>query len=128
MPGYYSLVNPTYAPAMRNILSITNGFPAIVTTTFDGIVPGDNGYLSGLIVRLIVPNFFGMTQANQLQGTITVLNSSQFAIDIDTTFFDPFVIPTNQPGSVYTPGQVTPIGEKNSQLTQATFNILPPQI
>jgi hypothetical protein len=128
MPGYYSLVNPVYTPAMRNILSITNDFPAVVTTTFDGVVPGDNGYLTGLIVRLIIPPNFGMTQANQLLGTITVISTSQFSITIDTTSFDPFVIPTTQPGSNYTAAQVVPVGEVNSQLTQATFNVLPPQI
>lgn len=129
-PNYYAVQFPTFQQAMRNILSITNAENALVTTTFDGVNPGDHQYSSGLIVRLIVPEGFGMQLSTpqvgiESVGAITVINSTQFTIPIDTTNLDPFVVPSFQPGHYGTPAVVTPVGEINSQLDQATRNILP---
>jgi hypothetical protein len=115
-----ALTNPTYMPAVRDIAAITNAPQALVTTTFP------HSYISGLIVRLIIPNNFGMTLINQSQGTITVTSDTQFTIDIDTTQVDPFVIPDVQPGNNYTAAQVTPIGEIAAILTGSFVNVLTP--
>lgn len=123
--SYYAVQNPTFQPAMRNVLSITQDKQALVTTTFDGTNPGDHNYSTGLIARLIIPVGFGMEQANELYGPITVISSSTFTIPIDTTNFDPFVIPNRNPGSFGTPAIVVPIGEVNEILIQATQNVLP---
>src|SRR5208282_3849876 len=125
-PNYYAVQNPVFQRAMRNILSITQDINALVTTTFDGVNPGNHQYSTGLIARLYVPNGFGMVQANALEGTISVVNDTQFTITIDTTTFDAFVIPTYTPGKFGTPAQVVPVGEENSILTEATQNILNP--
>lgn len=124
-PNYYAVQFPTFQRAMRNILTITQDENALVTTTLDGINPGNHQYSTGLIVRLYIPKGFGMTQANELSGPITVVNDTQFTIPINTTNFDPFVVPDYQPGAFGTPAQVVPIGEVNSILTQATQNVLP---
>ena len=124
-PNYYAVQFPMFQRAMRNILSITQDENALVTTTFDGVNPGNHQYLTGLIVRLYVPSGFGMVQANELSGSITVINDTQFTIPIDTTNFDAFVVPDYQPGAFGTPAQVVPIGEENDSLTQATQNVLP---
>jgi len=79
--------NPVFQRAMRVISSITNANPAVVTTTFD------HQYLTGLIVRLNIPKGYGMSQANQLYGPITVTGSTTFTIDIDSTLFDTFIVP-----------------------------------
>jgi len=123
--SYYAQQFPVFQRAMRNILSITQAEEALVTTTFDGVNPGNHQYSTGLIVRLYVPNGFGMVQANQLSGPIKVVNDTQFTITIDTTNFDAFVIPDRQPGNFATPAQVVPIGEVSSMLIQATNNVLP---
>jgi hypothetical protein len=115
-----ALVSPTYMPAVRDIAAITNAPQALVTTTFP------HSYISGLIVRLIIPNNFGMTLVNQSQGTITVTSDTEFTIDIDTTQVDPFVIPAVQPGNNYTAAQVTPIGEIAAILTGSFVNVLTP--
>lgn len=132
MPVFYAVQQPTYQPAMRNILSITQANPAVVTTTFDGTNPGDHLYKSGLIVRLDIPVNYGMEQANSLYGPITVLSDSTFSIDIDTTNMDPFVAPAAPvviSGKYYTrngnPAQSVPIGEINKQLINAVKNVLP---
>lgn len=124
-PNYYAQPFPPFQRAMRNILSITQDENALVTTTYDGINPGAHQYETGLIARLYVPYGFGMVQANQLYGTITVVNDTQFTITIDTTTFDPFVVPSYNPGHFGTPAQVVPIGEVNELLTEATQNVLP---
>lgn len=123
-PNYYAQPFPIFQRAMRNILSITQAENALVTTTYDGINPGNHDYSTGLIVRLYVPDGFGMTQANQLQGIVTKVNDTQFTITIDSTNFDAFVVPDFQPGAFGTPAQVVPVGQINSILTQATQNVL----
>jgi len=115
---------PTYQPAMRIVTDITRSFPAIVTTTFD------NQYLSGTIVRLYIPLYFGMQQINQLSGTITVINPTQFSIDINSTDFDLFFVPAPllgqlPPGAQTQYAQVVPVGEISSMLEAATVNVLP---
>ena len=92
--------------------------PAVVTTTID------HDYLSDEIVRLIIPDGFGMTQANNLTGTITVSGNTTFTIDIDTAFFDVFAAPSPLPTS-YTCAQVLSIAEISSTLAGATKNVLP---
>jgi hypothetical protein len=110
---------------MRNILSITQSFPVVVVTTFDGINPGAHDYMDGLIVRLMIPPHFGMVQANQLSGTVTVIDANSFTLDIDTRTFDPFVVPGYVPGKNGTPANVVPVGSVNEILTPATQNVLP---
>ncbi len=119
----YALRFPVYRPAMRVLLTITNAFPALVTTTLDGVVPAAHGYITGTIVRIDIPTGFGMTQANQLTGTITVVSPTTFTVTIDTTHFDTFITPTLWPNS-YQRAQVIPIGEDNSILTAAVQNVL----
>ena len=109
---------PVFQPAMRVISSITNGFPAVVTTTFD------HQYISGTVMRLYVPVGYGMVQANQLYGDIVVTGATTYTIDIDTTFFDPYLTPSTFPEtSQY--AQCIPIGENNDILTASVQNVLP---
>ncbi len=111
-------MNPTYQPAMRIISAITNANPLEVTTTFA------HNYLTGEIVRLVIPVGFGMNQARNYYGPITVTSPTTFTLPLDSTDFDPFVIPADNPGHFYTQAQVVPIGEVTSMLTGATRNVL----
>lgn len=117
--------NPSFQPAMRVITAITNATMAEVTTMYD------HQYSDGLIVRIDVPNADGMFQINQQTGLIVVTSPNTFLISIDTTFYDAFVIPedVNNPGlpppGVQVCAFAVPVGESNSQLSQATRNILP---
>lgn len=120
MPYYSALQNPIYKPAVRDITAITNAFPLQVTTSFA------HSYLTGLIVRLRIPQGFGMTELNDVQGLITVNSTTTFTMDIDSTNLDTFVIPPNNP-PYYTPAQVTPIGEDAAILSQSFVNVLTPQ-
>jgi hypothetical protein len=115
----YANPNPIFQPAMRLIASITNANPATVTTTFA------HQYDTGLIVRLDIPPACGMQGANGMKGAITVIDSTSFSIDIDTSLFDAFSIPVSPGPFDFTCAQVVPIGEVNDTLYLATRNILP---
>lgn len=124
MPYYGALTNPTFEPAVRDIAAITNSYPVVVTTTFA------HSYLSGLIVRIVIPVGlgYGMEQLNQYVASIIVTGDTTFTMNTDTSNYDPFVIPmeaVNQP--LFTPAQVVPVGELTSQLDQSFVNILTPQ-
>jgi len=111
-------VSPLFQPAMRQITAVTNAFPALVTTSFA------HDYPDGTVVRLNIPPYFGMLQANSLTGTITNNgNPSQFLIDIDTRTFSPFVIPLDE-WWYNINANVVAIGEDNSPLQAAEHNSL----
>lgn len=114
----YAYMNPVFKPAMRIITAITNSFPAEVTTSFD------HNYITDTIVRLDIPAGYGMIQADQQFGTISVTGTDTFNIDIDTTFYDIFAAPDTYPDNAQQ-AQVIPIGEDNSILTAAVMNVLP---
>lgn len=109
--------NPTYQPAMRIIIQITQANPAVITTTFD------HDYLSGTIVRLYIPDGYGMRQADKHVGIIDVTSSTTFTIDLDTQRFDAFTIPATFPDS-FQHAQVVPVGQINELLGLATQNVL----
>lgn len=109
---------PVFYPSMRIITAITQNFPALVTTSFN------HGYASGLIIRLVIPLGFGMQQANDLYGSITVTSPTTFTITVDTTYFAPFIVPVSGPASLQY-AQAVPFGEVSSTVYQATVNKLP---
>lgn len=115
----YANPNPTFQPAMRLIAAITNSNPATVTTTFD------HNYITGTIVRLDITHACGMQQANQFFGPIQVTGLTTFTIPLNTTDFDPFVIPVSPNPHINRCSQVVPIGEVNSILAASTQNVLP---
>jgi hypothetical protein len=122
---FYAQPFPVYQPAMRCILSISQSYPVIITTTYDGVNPGAHQYLTGLIVRLNIPQGWGMSTLNRYESKIIVLNSTQFTMPIDTTNLDAYVIPELNPGHFATPPTVTPVGEVSMFLNQSTENVLP---
>lgn len=104
-------------PAMRLISNISQANEAIVTTTFA------HGYLDGEIVRFYIPERFGMQQINEKIAPITILNTTQFSVPIDTTLFDPYATPALAPFDKQC-AQVVPIGEISSQIDGAIKNVL----
>lgn len=120
MPDYPILAQqyPVFQPAMRIISNITNAVQAEVTTSFA------HQYRNGMIVRLIIPQGYGMIQADQLFGPITVTGDTTFLIAIDTTSFSPYTTPVTSPDDAQFP-QAVPFGEVNSTLLASYKNVLP---
>lgn len=103
-----------WLPAANTITSITKANPAIVTTG------SDHGYSTGFNVRIVFPfpyaKSFGMIQINEQVGTITVLSSNSFSININTEGYDTFTV-----GTTLQSAQVIPIGQNtNVDLDDAT--------
>ena len=113
MAGNYAYPNPIFQPAMRIVSAISQSNPVSVTTTFDHL------YISGNIVRLDIPQAFGMPQMNGAYGPITVTGPTTFTMPIDSTTYQAFAIPDPAPP---TSAQVVPFAEINSQLTAAVQN------
>lgn len=87
----------TFTPARIPITGITNANPAVVTT---GV---NHDYFTGYVVRLHVPQPYGMTQLNQQALSITVLTPTTFSLqytqvpvakNVDSRNFYPFVLAT----------------------------------
>jgi len=118
-----AIEDPVFQRAMRVISSITNDYPAVVTTTLA------HQYLDKLIVRLIIPKGYGMIQANRLYAPIIVTGDTTFTIDIDTRYFDIFIVDQiidttdgsgNASGNIYSQVQVTVV---NQPTVGQTFTI-----
>ncbi len=78
-----------FQPALRLISDVTTDFKAIVTTSTD------HGFVSGDVVRIIVPEPYGMTL--NLTAKIDVTASDTFNTEINTLDIEPFVAPTHPP-------------------------------
>lgn len=107
--------SPIFQPAMRIVNAITNGVTALIITSFD------HDYKNGLIVSFRIPKRFGMPKMNNLVGTVTVVGTTTFTVDIDTSFFNAFMVPAGNKQSA----QVIPIAEVSETLLSATENVLP---
>lgn len=56
-----------------------------------------------------------MRQLDQLKGyVVRVPDDMNIVVNINTTYFDAFVVPTTSPLIVINPSQVLPIGDQNT--------------
>lgn len=119
MPGNCRCeTNPLFQPAQRQILSISNGNPALVITSVDHL------YTPGTIVRFYVPQCDGMSEINGLTGEILSTPATiTFFVNIDTTRFTPFALYGGADPHIVECATVVPIGENNAQLNAAVHNI-----
>jgi len=114
----YSFKKPVFGPAMRVIAGISNASPVVITTTLV------HQYINNLIVRIDIPTGFGMENLNGQFAPITILSPTTFSMPIDTTTFNPFVLPATFPPP-HQDAQVVPIAETNERLRGAVQNKLP---
>jgi hypothetical protein len=92
----------TFVPVRQLIDDVTNEVNAEVTTV------DDHGYLTGYVVRVIVPQAYGMNIYEQTK--IVVTGTKTFTTTIDTSWQNDFVAPTFVAnGQGFTEAQVIPI-------------------
>lgn len=108
-------------PSTLLITAITNSKPMVMTTTYDPITAA-NTYIPGMVVKLVVPKSYGMYQANGLSGKILSVLGSVFTLAIDSTNFDPFVIPAS---TAEQPASIVPSGSNNTEYDNTTVYNLP---
>ena len=105
-------INPQYyQPRVYNILSISNGYKTLVTTT----APHD--YVEGQNVRLLISQLYNATQFNEREATVvSIPTSSSMLLDLDSRGFDTFIPNTS---SNSTQPQVVAVGDYNSGVINA---------
>ena len=117
--GTFRLVAPNvevynmFQPSIRNVANITAAASAVVTTLVD------HSYAVGQSIRMKVPAECGMTEMNNLVGTITAVTASTFTLNIDSTAFTAFKFPLPAIGE-WTPAQAVPFGDTATSTYAAT--------
>src|SRR5258708_6168545 len=99
-------------PPALQITSITQTKPQVVTTLADPITQ-QNTYIAGQLVKLNIPYGYGMQQAQGLVGQITSVSGNNLSLNINSTNFDPFSIPS----SGEQPASLAPYGSRNLQFS-----------
>jgi hypothetical protein len=116
--GNYYLAPVIFIPSTLLITAITRAQLMVVSATVSA--DGANTYIVGQLVRLTVPQPYGMYQANGLTGQILAINGLDFTLNIDSSQFDPFVIPS---GNVTEPASFAPAGSRNLQYSNSTNQV-----
>jgi len=83
----YLAVDPQYL----YVTEITKATSAVVRTSVDPTAY----YVVGMKIHFSIPYSFGMTEMDQLTGTITAMNATNYTmtVDIDSTAFSTFAFP-----------------------------------
>jgi len=121
MPNQY-LPPVITIPSSLNITAIKQSLFMQITLSLGNTVSEANTYIVGMAVRLFIPRPYGMFQANNLVGTITAINGLNFTLDLDSSQFDAFVIPS---GNVEQPATIAPAGSRNYQYTNGSSLAVP---
>ena len=98
----------TYIPFKCEITSITKADNAVVTTAVD------HGFIVGNTVAFSIPKEYGMRQLNAVKPTVLAVTNDTVTLDVNTTLFDGFVIPTVPALQVLDPPLILPYGDYNT--------------
>ncbi len=106
-------------PSSMVVVAISRAPQMVVTAVLDDVTEY-NSYIVGQAIRLFVPYAYGMFQANDLVGTIVDINGLNFTLNIDSSQFDPFVVPSS---SVIQPASLSPAGSRNLEFSNRTNRV-----
>ena len=106
-------------PSSLTLIAISNAFPAIATVSVNPITES-NTYIPGQLVRLNIPVTYGMYQANGLTVKINEVNGNDLTLDLNTSHFDVFTVPS---GNVLQPATIAPSGSRNLTLDNTTGQV-----
>ena len=113
-------------PSSLLVTAITQSSPMVITVAIGNPASEANTYIAGMQIRLTVPITYGMFQADNLIGTITAVSGSNFTLNIDSSLFDPFVVPSViLPGYTTTPASISPFGSKNLEYNNTNVLSVP---
>jgi len=114
----YYLAPVIFIPSTLIITAISQSYPMNVTCTVP--VTGANTYIPGQVVIFKIPYLYGMQQLNNMQGQITLINGLVFTININSSNFDSFSVPS---GNVTEPASMVPAGSRNLEFNNSTNSI-----
>jgi len=107
-------------PSSLLITSISQSAPMVIGVAIQNTTTEANTYIVGMAVRLMVPQTYKMYQANNLVGTITAISGSNFTLNLDSSLFDAFVVPS---GNVEQPATIAPNGSRNLSYNNQTNEV-----
>ncbi len=90
-----------FVPRFRFITAITNAQHAVVTFS------EDHDFIDNEIVSFRVTRPFGMVEINNLQSKVLSHTNNTITVDIDSTYWTPFIYPAVVPK--YTPPVCVPV-------------------
>ena len=107
------------SPMALNITAITNAHQMVITVS--GQLPV-SVYIPGQLIYLSIPFSYRMYQANGLTAQILAVNGNQFTVNVDSTQFDPFIVPAI---IFEQPAMLAPAGARNTyNFTTMPFHAL----
>ena len=106
-------------PSSLTITAITQSAPMVITVAINNAASEAVTYIVGMAVRLNVPQTYKMFQAKNLVGTIIEINGLNYTLNIDSSQFDAFVVPS---GNVEQPATISPNGSRNLEYNNITSN------
>lgn len=107
-------------PSSLTITAITQASPMVITVAIGNTTTEANTYIVGMAIKLFVPQTYKMYQANNLVGTIKAINGSNFTLNLDSSQFDAFVVPS---GNVEQPATIAPAGSRNLEFNNSTSKV-----
>lgn len=107
-------------PSSLLITNITTSSPMVVSVAIGNTSTEANTYIVGMAIRLFVPQTYKMYQANNLVGTIIDISGLDFTLNLDSSLFDTFVIPS---GNVEQPATIAPFGSRNYQYNNKSAEV-----
>lgn len=106
-------------PSALTITAITTASPMVVTVSVNPVTQA-NTYIAGQLVKLFIPKTYGMFQANGLVGKIIAAGVNTLTLNINSSGFDPFVIPGT---GTTMPASLSPAGSQNLQFNNLTDQV-----
>lgn len=108
-------------PSRLTLIALSNAYPAIATVSVNDVTES-NSYIAGQCIKLNVPIVYGMFQADGLTPTILSVSGNDLTLDLNTTQFDVFTIPT---GNNFQVATISPNGSRNLTINNETAGIVP---
>ena len=105
-------------PSALEITAITQANPMVISTSMNS--DQVNTYIPGQLVKLMVPYSYNMQQANGLIGLIQDVTGSDITVNIDSSGFDPFIVPAT---TAEQPASLSPSGSRNLAYSNNTTQI-----
>lgn len=105
-------------PSSLQITAISQSNPMVITYSVNPNTASFS-YIVGQLVKLTIPNSYGMQQANNIVRQIVSIGTGTVSLNIDSTNFDPF----SAPSSGEQPASFSPYGSQNLQYSNATNSV-----
>lgn len=107
-------------PSALSLVAATREVQMVITVAITNTTTQANTYVVGMSVKLTIPKPYGMIQANGQVGKILSIVGSDMQLDIDSSLYDPFVLPIS---SAQGPATISPSGSRNLEYSNLTNRV-----